>query len=512
MAYLHNIIEQLENTLHVQIHGSYHSRAKIESVLFWTSSQYQIKGDSSKILYLCDASNFTGAPANGYLLIVNYPNFDLPVHCLCIPQEVDICDVLNIAQTAVLEHHLLKLKEEELFQTLHQNTGIAGLVNIAYTHLGNPINICDTSFTVIASSPKSNDIRNLEEKDGRLYLKDTKFQNMIDQELIKKIYSTTAPFMTYVEDYPYQWIFRSIRIRHSVVGYICVRAIQQDFKEEDFDYIDMLSHILSIELQRNIGLGQPGGLMNYDYFLTELLDGHFARTDYITNHMIQLEREPKNYYFLLILDNPANHTPELSLKNYDSQILSILPNCMPGFYHNKLTILLPSSRLTPFTSKEESRLLTFLQFHQIYAYISYPYEEISESHNYYRQVDFLSSLSPETLGTPEDRFVYYKNHFIKHTFELCGDFSLLKTTIHPHVRHLIAYDRTHHTEYATTLFTYITNNRNAMDTANALHIHKSTFFYRLNKMTELFELDLSQDKLMFAYEYSFLLIQFLKSK
>lgn len=511
MAYLRNIVEQLENTLHVQVHGSYHSRAEIESVLFWNSSQCHVQKVSSKILYLCDASNFTGAPMNEYMIIVNYPNFDLPAGCLCIPQKAAIEDVLNVAQTAVLEHHLLKLKEEELFQTLHQNTGIAGLANIAYTHLGNPINICDTSFTVIASSPKNNDISNLEEKDGRLYLKDTKFQNMIDRELVKKIYSTTVPFITYLEDYPYQWIFRSIRIRHSVVGYICVRAIQKEFREEDLDYIDMLSHILSIEWQRNMSLGQPSGL-NYDYFLTELLDGHFTRKDYITNHMIQLEREPKNYYFLIILDNPANRAPELSLKNYYSQILSILPNCMLGFYHNKLTILLPSNRLTPFTSREESRLLTFLQFHQIYAYISYPYEEISESYKYYGQVDFLSSLSPETFGTPEDRFIYYRNHFIEHTFELCGDFSLLKTTIHPHIRHMIAYDRTHHTEYANTLFTYIANNRNAMDTANALHIHKSTFFYRLNKMTELFELDLSHDNLMFAYEYSFLLIQFLKSK
>ena len=66
------------------------------------------------------------------------------------------------------------------------------------------------------------------------------------------------------------------------------------------------------------------------------------------------------------------------------------------------------------------------------------------------------------------------------------------------------------TDYANTLRSYLMNGWNAVRTANELHIHKSTFFYRLNKMEELFDLDITQEETMVAYEYSFILIEYLR--
>ena len=57
------------------------------------------------------------------------------------------------------------------------------------------------------------------------------------------------------------------------------------------------------------------------------------------------------------------------------------------------------------------------------------------------------------------------------------------------------------------------NGRNAVRASEELHIHKSTFFYRLNKMEELFDLDMIREETMVAYEYSFILMDYLeKSK
>ena len=78
--------------------------------------------------------------------------------------------------------------------------------------LGNPVTICDTSFSVIAASPVVKDADNLEERHGRLYLKDPLFQNMADRNIIRHIYSSSVPYITTLDDYPYQWVFESIRI------------------------------------------------------------------------------------------------------------------------------------------------------------------------------------------------------------------------------------------------------------------------------------------------------------
>lgn len=353
-------------------------------------------------------------------------------------------EVFNQIQTVILEHHLLKCKEEELFRTLQHNSGLQGITNIAYTHLNNPITICDTSFSVLAASPQVTGDTNLEEKDGRLFVKDSKFQNMLDTKIVKKIYSTNVPFITYIEDYPFKWVFQSIRIQHSVVGYVCIREIQKDFVEEDLDYIDMFCHVIAIEMQREMNF-QTNTRLNYEYFLTELLEGHFDQKEYILNNIIQLGHQPSKYYFLLVID--------------------------------------------------------------------FPYENIAESHIFYKQTDFLSSFYSEHTLIPEDYIVYYRNHFLQHTFALCKDFTTLKSTIHPDIYKIIRHDQTQNTDYANTLKTYLMNGRNAVRASEELHIHKSTFFYRLNKMEELFDLDMIREETMVAYEYSFILMDYLeKSK
>ncbi|WP_090299068.1 helix-turn-helix domain-containing protein [Pseudobutyrivibrio sp. ACV-2] len=65
-----------------------------------------------------------------------------------------------------------------------------------------------------------------------------------------------------------------------------------------------------------------------------------------------------------------------------------------------------------------------------------------------------------------------------------------------------AYDTKNGTEYLTTLKTYIQKNRSAPAAAEALHIHKSTFFYRIEKMKALFGIDITNPDDMFAYEIS----------
>ena len=55
------------------------------------------------------------------------------------------------------------------------------------------------------------------------------------------------------------------------------------------------------------------------------------------------------------------------------------------------------------------------------------------------------------------------------------------------------YDREHETRYLETADQYIKNHFNAVRTANAMFIHRSTFLYRLERMKEQFGLDLDGD-------------------
>lgn len=433
----------------------------------------------------------------------------LPVpHYLWIQEPLDIAEVFNAVQEVIFQHSLLKQKREELFQSLHSDNGIAGMANVAHTFLGNPVTVCDTSFSVIAASPIVKDAKNLEEKHGRLYLKDPLFQDMADRNIIRHIYSSTAPYVTMLDNYPYQWVFKSIRIHHAVVGYICVRGTVREFTEDDLEFIDVFSQMLSIEMQKDSSYRHPTGL-KYEYFLTELLEGHFDRAEYITSHLIQLGRAQMPFYTILLLKFSDPSPKPRQYKGYFEQLLSLLPGSMVVLFRGDLTVLLPSDTREPFSETCRNRFSTFLQLNHMQAFISYPYTDLARSSIYSRQVKELSQVYEKAAHPADQYFIYYETYFLEHSFCQCRDTGLLYASVHPAISQIMEYDRTSNTEYARTLRVYLARNRNALAAATELHIHKSTFFYRLGKMADLFGIDVNDGLALFRYEYSFRVLDYL---
>lgn len=70
--------------------------------------------------------------------------------------------------------------------------------------------------------------------------------------------------------------------------------------------------------------------------------------------------------------------------------------------------------------------------------------------------------------------------------------------VHPAVTEIKKYDEEHGNEYYLTLRAYLLCDRSYAKMANYLHIHKNTVSYRMQKMTELFDLDLKDCRLVTA--------------
>lgn len=59
------------------------------------------------------------------------------------------------------------------------------------------------------------------------------------------------------------------------------------------------------------------------------------------------------------------------------------------------------------------------------------------------------------------------------------------------IRNLKEYDQTHNTELLATLEIYLDEGESMQKTAARLHIHPNTLAYRLKRMIEIMEVDLS---------------------
>ena len=65
------------------------------------------------------------------------------------------------------------------------------------------------------------------------------------------------------------------------------------------------------------------------------------------------------------------------------------------------------------------------------------------------------------------------------------------------------HDERYHTDFIHTLRTFLDCDRNAAKAAEKLHLHRSTFFYRMKKLEELLGVSLGDSKLLLLYELSF---------
>ena len=73
------------------------------------------------------------------------------------------------------------------------------------------------------------------------------------------------------------------------------------------------------------------------------------------------------------------------------------------------------------------------------------------------------------------------------------------------------YDEKHHSDYCDTLRTYLESEKNAVQSARKLFIHRSTFLYRLDRIQEIVPIDFNNEDELFYLLLSFRILD-LKEK
>ena len=97
---------------------------------------------------------------------------------------------------------------------------------------------------------------------------------------------------------------------------------------------------------------------------------------------------------------------------------------------------------------------------------------------------------------------HYKDHVLSYFL------SILKredpqSLIHPCLEKIRTYDHRYGNHLYETLFTFLRNERSIADTARELDIHRSTLNHRLERISELFDLDLDDPKVRLTLLLSF---------
>jgi hypothetical protein len=101
---------------------------------------------------------------------------------------------------------------------------------------------------------------------------------------------------------------------------------------------------------------------------------------------------------------------------------------------------------------------------------------------------------------------HFHNLCDKYLLESCLSEFTVDLVAAPEILAALNYDREYGTEYLSTLKTYLDNNLQAVKTAQQLFIHRSTFIYRMKKITERFHINLDDPQKRRFYELSIALL------
>lgn len=190
----------------------------------------------------------------------------------------------------------------------------------------------------------------------------------------------------------------------------------------------------------------------------------------------------------------------------DSNLISLPAYCWQIPYQGNLIVLCG-------LGSQGEEIQSYLQRHTCSGGISRPFSRLTDLRIHYHQA--LSTLNTlVVLGRTPGVAMYDDFLMIRMLEGLRSDVDI-EDFVLPDIEQLRSYDKKHNSQLARTLLTYLERSKNVASTAQALHIHRNTVHYRVNKCIELLpELDFSNEYITFLLmlslhiaEYDFYLDQ-----
>lgn len=124
-------------------------------------------------------------------------------------------------------------------------------------------------------------------------------------------------------------------------------------------------------------------------------------------------------------------------------------------------------------------------------------EELRQLHKSYETANQMAEVS--ALGRIPGEEVYgrhkmivYKNAGIFRILFALKDEEVMQEYVRDTVQPLLEYDALHHTDLAGVLQCYLQHDGSLQDTANELIVHRNTVNYKINKASEILEMDLTR--------------------
>lgn len=429
--------------------------------------------------------------------------------CVVLPDDLDPIEVLTLTQE-IFDFN--KTWDMKLQNALHEDLGINELCNISYEYFRNPLFVHDNQFYILACpvivegmSKWETDARTGMEMVPTSLLNDFK----IDEEYIHTLSAKRASIFS-ANSRGYRILYvNTWSERGSWTGRLCINEIQSSIKPGQFVAAEYFSEIIKIAFKRrNIVSG--GYERPFEVVIKDIINKRIYSVDQIE------ERISFNKWNL----NDSYVCMKIGLENRTIDLMGAISTCNTlensiggsyAFVYEDNILVVANLTMAEMTLSDCMTKLAYIIREGLFIVgVSDVYNNFALTPYFYKQ-----ACIAHDYGKKSDSMMWC-HHFEDFALEYmldnaCGDIPPQYISLCG-LQTLIQYDAKNETELYKTLRVYLRNERNAVHTAKELFIHRSTLFYRLDRIKELIHIDLDDPTTRLYVNISYRILERLDNK
>lgn len=376
---------------------------------------------------------------------------------------------------------------KEFFGALSK-PGINAVTEVAYQYFKRPVIVIDHVYKLVCQLPS--------EQVSDIVFDSVQSNREIPLAVVKIL--EKGKYRKYLEENPepsfVNWgtlsvprIMGTVEVGKKAAGFYSILFFEDTPTDEEMAVAELFSSALAIAFERNRTYGAGKETLGR-YLLSQLFTENAG-----LNETISLCTE----YYPGILT--GNYTIIYGIKRNDTVSLQYIAKILEEQHtecfslpcdENNIYLLIYKLKDTGNTANKNvyiSKIIGFLNSYDIICGVSDLFAELTQisSGRYMAEEALKIGRSFE----PDKRVFYFSDHMFRGIISRILSAPHSEIFMAPQLNRLIDYDKTYHTDYYSTLKTYLINFRDLSCAAQALGIHRNSLKYRLAKIREISSID-----------------------
>lgn len=393
-----------------------------------------------------------------------------------------------------------------LLCSLSEAQSLQEITDKAFELLGNPIFIADTARTILAYTKVvevNDDLWQRRIIHGELYDNSWKQTKEVHQLHVD---STKAHFPVFTKDSESSCpcAVKTIMVKGCVHGDVVLLGVFKEIDDTDLHLLELLSVYVSQLMASNLSRYSQNE-REVEHFLVRLLDGTAYSPEQVKNHLKVLNWSMQPILYVMLI-RPDRYGSGNSIPSQVLTQLSVLPHCRTLLYDGAVVLIYSRDSMISSWEEDEPQLCAQLSEWSVLAGISSGFRDMSQIGRYYQEAVAALRLG-ERLREGQDLYSYDEFTFY-HLLEKAPPSVHLREFCHEKILALEEYETAQGGDLLITLQLYLEFSKNLTRTAEALHVHRNTVRYRIDKCMKIAQTGFENGNEIFSFILSLRILEF----